>query len=268
VSSSAQSPNFIVTVNGIKSAYLTSLTYTFVDVSHVTLLTLTGSVLNIGLDNTNSLITDLTVVSVKFDEQICVINANSTLITNFNCQLPINTDNTDNTPIIRAGVITPEIYVTSLGYISLNTTPPITVPLVLTALSITTGGNNGGYLVNLTGKGFPLLASQVTINVCNKSATINSINNIKILFFMPSCSTLGLQTLTFQYNSENYTTLSFTYTNALTVSPIITTITPNSANPTIKSTINIVGQRFGADINAVTIFLSNSTGRIYQLRII
>jgi hypothetical protein len=56
------------------------------------------------------------------------------------------------------------------------------VPLVVSSVSPVSGGNNGGYFVNLIGSGFPLDKSQVSISVCGNLATIKSITNININF--------------------------------------------------------------------------------------
>ena len=62
--------------------------------------------------------------------------------------------------------------------------------------------------------------------------------------------------------------LTFTYTNGMSTAPQITAISPVSANPGIKGTLQITGSGFGTDSSIVTVFLANSTGKIYQLPIL
>lgn len=62
-------------------------------------------------------------------------------------------------------------------------------------------------------------------------------------------------------------TATYTY-SASTTSAKITGISPTSYNPTLKGVMTITGQDFGNDQNAVEIHLSNSTGKMYQMRIV
>jgi hypothetical protein len=72
-----------------------------------------------------------------------------------------------------------------------NGVSPLTVNLVASSLSVTSGGNNGGFLITLNGAGFPLDKSDMELTLCNKKATIKSINNIQTIFYVPSCATTG-----------------------------------------------------------------------------
>ena len=68
-----------------------------------------------------------------------------------------------------------------------NGISPLSISLGCTSLSVTSGGNNGGYLVSLTGTGFPLDKKLIDIQMCNNSATVNAVNNIQVDFFVPTC---------------------------------------------------------------------------------
>lgn len=62
--------------------------------------------------------------------------------------------------------------------------------------------------------------------------------------------------------------LTFTYTNGSTIAPIISVISPTSQNPAIKGILTINGSGFGNVSDDIKVFLSNSSGKVYQLRVI
>ena len=89
--------------------------------------------------------------------------------------------NTDSTPTLVAGDVTPLISLDQFGIAGLASgVNPLSIPLNTNSLSSTTGGNNGGYLITMAGTGFPLDKSKITIEICQKQATIKSINNIMV----------------------------------------------------------------------------------------
>jgi hypothetical protein len=146
--------------------------------------------------------------------------------------------NTDNTPILVAGSLTPLVYIKPHGFANLaNSVTPPSVNLVATSLTITSAGNNGGILVSLVGSGFPVDKSQMSITICGNSATIKSINNIKADFYLPSCSSIGDQTITITVGSITNTDLTFNYVDGYTMAPTIFSINPPSANPGVKGTL-------------------------------
>jgi hypothetical protein len=97
---------------------------------------------------------------------------------------------------LRAGALTPTVYISPYGIIALaNGINPITIPLIAKSLSVSTGGNNGGFRTTLTGSGFPLDQTQASITVCGNLATITSITNQQIILYIPSCNSIGQQTI-------------------------------------------------------------------------
>ena len=48
----------------------------------------------------------------------------------------------------------------------------------------------------------------------------------------------------------------------------ISSISPASANPTLKTVMKIFGVGFGNNASAMTIHLANSSGRVYQMRVV
>lgn len=176
--------------------------------------------------------------------------------------------NTDSTPIMIAGSETPVVSVGTFGIAGLASgVSPLSVNLVASSLSVTTGTNNGGYIIKLIGKGFPLDKKDINITMCSNRATIKTISNIEIDFYVPACSTTGSQTVDIQMGALTDNSLSFTYTDAAGSAPTITSLSPASANPGVKGILEISGTSFGNDASLAQVFLSNATGKIYRLNI-
>lgn len=92
--SSAAVPNVLVTVNSLLSVCLTNCAYTFTwDTPLFTSLSLSGSKLNIAISSSSYTYT-LSDVSIIFNGSPCPIVDTTAPISNFQCQLPINSDNT------------------------------------------------------------------------------------------------------------------------------------------------------------------------------
>ena len=62
-------------------------------------------------------------------------------------------------------------------------------------------------------------------------------------------------------------TVDFTYAN-ITESVTITSISPTSWSPVLKGVINIVGTGFGTNKDLLTVYLTNSSGNIYRLKVL
>ena len=122
--------------------------------------------------NTTIPVSDIT---VNVQGLPCAVDSGSTLAS-LTCTL---SKNSDNSPTMVAGSFTPAVYIKPTGYAAFASgVSPLSVPLVATALSVATGGNNGGYYNVLTGSGFPLDKSKIAITLCNNPATIISSSNI------------------------------------------------------------------------------------------
>lgn len=107
--------------------------------------------------------------------------------------------------------------------------------------------------------------SQISITVCSKPATIKSSTFSQITFYMPSCEVAGNYTVTVFVGNTNASFIVYEY--LAPSGPTITYITPNSSNPTAKKTLTIVGTGFGTNQSEIEVFLSNYTGKVYQLKI-
>lgn len=214
--------------------------------------------------NPANLTLNVTALNVTAQGYPCTISPSSTM-GNIACTL---TTNTDGSPLLVAGSVTPLVYLAPIGIAGLYGASPISVPLIVASLNNSIGGNNGGYYNYIMGTGFPLDATQVTVTICGANATIVSSNNQQIKFYQPACTTTGNQTVTVQVGSLSDSSLTFTYNDGSASAPNITSISPTSQNPAIKGLLQIVGSGFGTNISAVQVFLSNSSGRVYQLNVI
>jgi hypothetical protein len=124
---------------------------------------------------------------------------------------------------------------------------------------------NGGTINKAFGSGFTTNISQISITVCNKTATIKSSTYSQITFYMPSCEVSGNQTISVTIGYMNASSIIYNYLGP--AGPTILYVTPSSSNPTIKTTLTIVGSGFGMNQSNVDVFLSNSAGKVYQLKI-
>jgi IPT/TIG domain len=149
-----------------------------------------------------------------------------------------------------------------------NNVSSIVVPLNPVSLNITTGGTNGGYYNTILGSGFPTDKTKISVTICGKVATIVSSNNLGVKFFQPSCATQTAQTVSIQVGSLTNSSLIFTYTSASNSAPVINSISPATQNPAIKGTLTINGTGFGLDQTQIGVFLSNSSGKVYKLKVI
>lgn len=173
-------------------------------------------------------------ISITVGGLPCIVATGSTP-SSLSCYLQ---NNTDNTPILVAGSLTPLVSIKNIGIAGLKSgVNPLTVNLVATSLSIASGGANGGILITLVGQGFPLDKTKITITVCSKQATIKSVTNINAQFYLPSCGNIGNSTVIVAVGSQNDSSLLFNYLTAAIAAPIISSLNPPSANPGVKGTL-------------------------------
>jgi hypothetical protein len=123
-------------------------------------------------------------------------------------------------------------------------------------------------IFSLVGTGFPLSIGQITITICNRSAIIVSINNVQVDFVVPACGTIGNRTINVTINSVSDTSLNFTYVNGSTTAPLISSLSPTSANPGVKGTLEIFGQRYGNNSGVISVYLMNGITRAYTLKVL
>lgn len=157
LTTASSGPNVMVTTNGLSSVCTGSCLYTFNDQFNITGASISGNVLTVALSNPNNVlqVDDLTVTA---QGQTCTKNSGAT-IASYTCTVA---SDSNSVPKLVAGDFLPVVYMNALGFASKDASvTPITVPLVATSLSLTTGAQNGGYYNNLTGSGFPEDASKI-----------------------------------------------------------------------------------------------------------
>lgn len=258
-------PTVLVNVNSVPAICKGDCRYTFIDATKITALSLSGGVLTMTITNQLATVIPISAITVQVQGLPCAVDGSSTLAS-LTCTL---SKNTDNSPTLVAGTFTPAVYINPTGYAALASgVNAISVSLVTTSLSVSTGGNNGGFYNVLTGSGFPLDKSKITITICGNTATIISSNNIQVHFYTPACASTGVQSVNVAVGSATSSSLTFTYTSGAATAPIIGSISPTSQNPAIKGILTINGSGFGNVTADIQVFLSNSSGKVYQLRVI
>ena len=258
------SVNSIMAVCATVSA--TNCGYQFKDMGKVTALSRTGSTVTLTITDPQTVGYALTDVHVTIAGQHCAVNTGAGSIASFTCTM---TENTDATPILIADSNTPKVFVVGGGMLELDTgVNPLPETLTANVPTATLDGNNGGYPATLTGTGFPLSTSDVTVTVCGNGATVSSVTNIEIIFEMPSCANINAQTVEVATTSAAApVTTSFTYADAASTAPSISSLTPASANPGIKQKITIAGSNFGSVTTDLTVTLRNASGTAYTLKV-
>lgn len=161
--------NVQVKTNGVPAVCTGTCLYTFNTYTEITALSYSGTTLSLALSDPTSANFVINTITVTVGGQPCTVNGGSTLAS-LTCTMAANTN---GSPILVAGSVTPVVAVGAYGIAGLATgVSPLSVSLVTSSLSVSTGGNNGGYLITLNGVGFPLDKSKMTITICGNRGTI------------------------------------------------------------------------------------------------
>jgi hypothetical protein len=170
----SNSPNVMVSTNGVPSICTGSCSYTFDLYSEVTALSISGTVLSFAISDPTSKGFTASQVSVTVQGLPCVVDTTKP-ISGLTCQLPaIN----NTLALLANNNVIPTVWVGNYGIAALA--PSVTgfvVPLVVNPLNVSSGGTNGGYVITITGSGFPNNNKQISINICNALATIKTTSN-------------------------------------------------------------------------------------------
>lgn len=137
---------------------------------------------------------------------------------------------------------------------------------MVTNITSSSGGDNGGSVNTLFGSGFSPNKEQNQVRICNKDATIINSTFSQITFFMPSCNVPGNHSFFVSVGGLNDSSIYYNYTSIST--PKIYSISPASSNPTRKTKIVINGTGFGSDKSVVSVHLVNETSKVYELKIL
>ena len=265
---SSDKPQVLVNVNGIVATCQTNCSFYFTPVIPTltnAALTPTNTLnLTLSYNGTNSSAFNLKDYSVSVDGINCSPLSGS--ITNINCVLPKNSDGSLQ---LRAGSFKPVVMINKVGAAKpLTTLPNINIPLRLTNFTPNTTGQVGGISMILKGNGFPFnlsVADGFTLSMCAQQPAINWINNTHINMTVPECASLST-TISVQLGTA-VASLPFSFDPNM-VPPVINSISPTSASPVLKGSLTINGIRFGTNRSEVTVWLVNTTARVYQLNVI
>ncbi len=258
--------NVLVTVNGLPSVCVGSCAYSFLyNVPVLTSDSISNSKLTLSLTDPALINYTLLDTTVTLADQPCtIINPATTPITNFDCSLPANPD---NTPIIEAGTYTPVVTVSQVGIVPYG---PAVVsfdfPLKLNSLNITSGGTNGGFGLRLVGTGFPTTLADATVTICGVKATLVAVDNLNAHIIVPPCAT-GNTDVFISSPTRTSNVIQFNYVAPTPIGHIFS-VSPQSHNPSLKGIMEITGVGFGTNQNAIRVDLSNSTGKVYRMRIL
>lgn len=248
----------IVTVNGVQSVCAEDCSYSFVStIPQITSQTKdgTGRTITVAISDPAGSNYPTSQITAKVDGQICATPTGT--FASFTCTLPANS--------VRAGSYDVEVVVAGAGLVSVQTgVAKLFYDLVLTSLSSATGGDNGGYAIQINGAGFPSDITQAAITLCSKNVLVTSSSNTVTTIIVPACAASGAQTINYTFNGISKT-IAFTY-STLTITPTVTSISPQSYSPVQKGVMTIIGTGFGTVANDITVYLSNSTGKIYKMR--
>lgn len=265
LSTPASQPNVLITVNSVPSVCMSNCGYTFLtNAPQLTAATISGPTVTLSLTDPSNIGYMLTDVTISIGGQPCTITNTSASVGSFQCQLPTNADGTANVP---AGSYMPTATIAQTGSVpAASSITAFNFPLTLTSLSVTSGGSNGGYVLDLQGTGFPANLASATITICGQQATIQSLTNINAQIIVPSCPE-GPTTVSISNGVATSNTSPFTYVNS-TPPATIFTVTPQSYNPSLKGIMVITGVGFGTNINGIRVDLANSSGKVYKMRVL
>lgn len=96
--------------------------------------------------------------------------------------------------------------------------------------------------------------------------TVLQIANTKAVVISPTCE-YEESNITLTYNSFSVT-YPFSFIINITFAGKISSISPASASPVLKSIMTIQGSGFGTNLTAVSVYLSNDTGKVYTFRVL
>jgi hypothetical protein len=85
---------------------------------------------------------------------------------------------------------------------------------------------------------------------------------------IPKCSSEGLKSIEASYKTLT-ATVPFTYGAVdMTNGATITAIEPTSWSPVSKGVMKITGSGFGTDLSQLKVYLTNSSGNIYEMKVL
>jgi hypothetical protein len=217
-------------------------------------------------------------ITVTIYGQPCTIDSGSTT-TSISCTFNTISCGGSSVPNIPAGNEAPQVHIRQVGFVSSSIL--LNNNLVITSVTPTTLGVNGGVVVTASGTGFPLSSSgspSLSITADNiavtGSITVTSLSNCQAQFTFPPQSfntdktTTLTYLLTYAASSYTYADTANTFTLSPSLDPSVTALSTQSASPILKQSIVITGSNFEGilDMKVYLYFASNLTQK-YELAI-
>ncbi len=169
---------------------------------------------------------------------------------------------------LPSGTNKPIVHIAQVGYANTGSISAITVPLVISSITPSSIGMNGGLEGTIVGKGFPMSGKTgITLNLCGNPVTeIISISNEQIKFIIPKAVTTCTSARLLQTGTSSVlqigiaqqpiTPSQFNYSAS---APSITSLSKTSSSPIVKTTLIITGTGFSTAVGT-KVFLVNGTG--------
>ena len=181
------SPQIYLKVNGIP-AVCDSCHYSFdaAKTPTVNSASLSADTLSLSVTDSGSVGFALTDLKITLNGERC--NLITGTLASMTCKF---TKNSVNNAALPAGTNKPIVHIAQVGYANTASVSPITVPLVITSITPSTIGINGGLEGRIVGTGFPMREKTgVSLKLCGNNVTvITSVSNEEIKFLIPKAVT-------------------------------------------------------------------------------
>ena len=132
-----------------------------------------------------------------------------------------------------------------------QTTPSVTVAATITSLAPSSGSTAGGTLLTITGLGFQ--SGDTTVTVGDNICSIETVTRTSVLCITPGGGA-GVASVSVISNSVTYPSQQYTYDTSLT--PTVSSVTPQSASP--GDTITVTGTGYGTDSDSVIVSVGDT----------
>ncbi len=267
------SPQLYLKVNGIP-AVCDSCHYTFdaAKTPTVAAASLSADTLSLSVTDSGSVGFALTDLKITLNGERC--NLITGTLVSMTCKFTKNSVNNAGLP---AGINKPIIHIAQVGYANTASISSITIPLVISSITPSSIGINGGLEGRIVGTGFPIKEKTgILLKLCGNDVTeINSVSNEEIKFLIPKAVTTctaarllqtgGSSILQIGTVQQLIATSQFNY---LSGTPSITSLSKTSSSPIVKTTLIITGTGF-SNVAGTKVYLVNGTGfRSYEMTVV
>ena len=251
---------------------LESCSYTYqpqASTPSVTAFTLSGKELSITVANPAGRIlaasddASMDNISVRFGNTDCEMKTVSW--PTITCTMPSNSNGTIQ---MESGSFVPMVHMEGKGYFYVDTqvVTPHDVPLTISSVSPAQGSIGGGTTITISGQGFANNSSygnSNTVTVGGNACEIKSFDTSTIVCVTPEGSASSSE-ISVTANGTSQTSSAFSYNDSIT--PKITSLTPDNSSPVLKKDLVINGTGFDSDSSRFTVWLKpeEADGKEYE----